>query len=217
MSMRWRVALPVSGLLVFALVSHHSFRMNREVQDTACRHFWWSCIELDTDPLELLPPVAPTCNGGECSVGWDVRSTWVHPGLLTKLLLLSGLPAFVVGLFVVRSLGQLGISEVLSFAILMPLLIFAWYYFVGWLVDRWTSRRSTRHNTARAQQLINRSSIPFPLLASQTLASFKSAHLGILTSIDGPDPFRRFLRSPCGRLHRPNGNSSEEIDCGCRA
>ena len=41
--------------------------------------------------------------------------------------MLSALPAFVVGTAVVRGLG---VSEVWSFAIVMPLLILAWFYFV---------------------------------------------------------------------------------------
>jgi hypothetical protein len=53
-----------------------------------------------------------------------------------KFLMLSALPAFVFGTAVVRGLASLGVSEVWSFAIVMPLLISAWFYFVGWLIDR---------------------------------------------------------------------------------
>jgi hypothetical protein len=55
--------------------------------------------------------------------------------------MLSAFPAFVFGGVIVRSLGRLGISEVSSFMVLMPLLISAWFYFVGWLVDRWRFKR----------------------------------------------------------------------------
>jgi hypothetical protein len=55
--------------------------------------------------------------------------------------MLSALPAFVVGEFAVHGLGRMGISQVSSFMFLMPVLIFAWYYFIGWLLDRWISKR----------------------------------------------------------------------------
>ena len=58
--------------------------------------------------------------------------------------MLSALPAFVVGTAVVRGLAGLGVSEVWSFMIVMPLLILAWFYFVGWLTDRWVHKRSQR-------------------------------------------------------------------------
>jgi hypothetical protein len=36
----------------------------------------------------------------------------------------------------IGGLGRLGVSEVLRFLSLVPALLFAWYYFLGWLVDR---------------------------------------------------------------------------------
>jgi hypothetical protein len=48
--------------------------------------------------------------------------------------------AFLVGVGIVHGLARVGISEVTSFMVSMPLLIFAWFYFVGWLLDR-SSRR----------------------------------------------------------------------------
>jgi high-affinity Fe2+/Pb2+ permease len=69
---------------------------------------------------------------------------WVEPGWFAKSLMLSAFPAFVLGAVVVHGLGRLGISEVSSFMVLMPLLISAWFYFVGWLVDRWRFKRSER-------------------------------------------------------------------------
>jgi hypothetical protein len=69
---------------------------------------------------------------------------WVEPGWFAKSLMLSAFPAFVFGAAVVHGLGRLGISEVSSFMVLMPLLIFAWFYFVGWLVDRSRFKRSRR-------------------------------------------------------------------------
>jgi len=36
----------------------------------------------------------------------------------------------------------MGISQVSSFMFSMPVLILAWYYLIGWLLDRWISKRS---------------------------------------------------------------------------
>jgi hypothetical protein len=55
--------------------------------------------------------------------------------------MLSAFPAFVVGGLAVGGLGRLGISEFSTFMLLMPVLIVAWYYFVGWLLDRWLGKR----------------------------------------------------------------------------
>jgi hypothetical protein len=66
----------------------------------------------------------------------------VEPGLLAKCLILSAVPAFLVGTGIVHSMSRLGVSEVTSFMISMPLLILAWFYFVGWIFDRWYRKRS---------------------------------------------------------------------------
>jgi hypothetical protein len=75
-------------------------------------------------------------------VGWDPVSIWVDPGWLAKMLMVSALPAFAIGALIVGGLGRLGTNEVWTFMISMPILICAWYYLVGWLVDRWAFRRS---------------------------------------------------------------------------
>jgi len=59
-------------------------------------------------------------------------------------LMLLALPAFVLGAISVSVLGHLGVNEVWSFMLLMPLFVFAWFYFVGWLVDRWVRKRRER-------------------------------------------------------------------------
>lgn len=75
---------------------------------------------------------------------FDLEYAWIDPGPLPRLLVLSALPAFVVGAVVVESLGRLGINEVISFMILMPLLICGWFYFLGWFIDRWRYKRSLK-------------------------------------------------------------------------
>jgi hypothetical protein len=140
MRMRWRLILPVVGLALFALESYVSLRVQPEVPKT--RYTWWSSIRLDSDPLEKRPqPPTPSCP--DC-VSFDESIAWVEPGWLARTLTLSALPAFMIGMAIVSALSNLGVSEVTSFMISMPLLIFAWYYFVGWLLDRRIEKRSRR-------------------------------------------------------------------------
>lgn len=128
--MRWRLVLPVIGLVLFAGVTYRSLRIHRALGSPS-RYFWWSGIRLDSDPLDKKPrsPV---------STEWNF---WVETGWVDKLLLVSALPAFAADAIVVSGLGRLGISEVSSFMISVPLFIFAWYYFLSWLVHRWTYKR----------------------------------------------------------------------------
>jgi hypothetical protein len=58
--------------------------------------------------------------------------------------LLSGAPAFLASVLIVRGLDRFGISEVTTFMAITPLLITVWYYAVGWGIDRWRRRRSLR-------------------------------------------------------------------------
>jgi hypothetical protein len=88
-------------------------------------------LRLDSDPA----------NKYNRATTWDLADRWVDPGLLEKFLIISAFPAFVVGGFAVGGLGRLGIDQVLSFMSVMPILIFAWYYFMGWLFDLWIRRR----------------------------------------------------------------------------
>ena len=138
--MRWRIILPVAGLLLFAGETYESVRMNHSWNSP--RYFWWASIPLDSDPLNKHQPVVPSCqNSAQNCATWDLRSVIVEPGPLTMLVMLSGLPAFAVGSVIVSGLGRLGINEIWSFMISMPLLLLSWYYFVGWLLDRWISKR----------------------------------------------------------------------------
>jgi len=145
MRMRWRFVLPIFGLILFADVTYNSFRMNREIQRTPNRYFWWSSTRLDSDPLNRHSLATESCKDSvEKCAGWTTEFILVHPGWIAKLLILSAFPAFVLGLLIVRGLGRFGFSEVTSFVVLMPLLVFAWYYFVGWVIDRRKYKRQPR-------------------------------------------------------------------------
>ena len=53
---------------------------------------------------------------------------------------MSALPAFLVGALFVAVLGRLGVNQVWSFLATMPVLILAWCFFVGRLLDKWIRR-----------------------------------------------------------------------------
>jgi hypothetical protein len=135
MRKRWRLVLPVVGLILFAAQSYASYRFNQELGRTPRKYYWWSSIRLDSDPLNRS---ANVLHPGE---GWERNWVWVDSGYLAKLLMFSGLPAFALGAISVGSLAQLGVNEVWSFAVSMPLFMFGWFYFIGWLIDRWLRKR----------------------------------------------------------------------------
>ena len=141
MRKRFRFVLPVVGLLLFGFESYHSVMMNHAAHTT--RYKYWSAIKLDTDPLGRHQPTFIPCKDdpkANC-VGWDPQYIWVHPGWITKTLLLGALPAFLVGALFVRGLGHLGVNQLLTFVISMPILITGWFYWVGRLVDRMSWQR----------------------------------------------------------------------------
>jgi|HubBroStandDraft_4_1064222.scaffolds.fasta_scaffold120281_2 hypothetical protein len=138
----WRLFLPVIGLSLFGAVTYRSYESQRTVtkdwQTTPRKYLWWSMIELDSNPSDKLDPH----HEARQENSYMLSMMEITSGLLDKILVFSALPAFIVGLFVVVVLGNLlGISQVSSFMALMPVLIFAWYYFVGWLLERWIRKR----------------------------------------------------------------------------
>jgi len=140
--MRWRLVLPVVGLIVFTAISYHSYRVNRE----GPRFFLWSTLRLDSDPLNR-DDQSPCLESKDPCVGWDpavVDRYWARPGLAERWFARFTLPAFFVSTLIVFGLGRFGISQVLSFFVSMPPLTLAWYYSVGWLVDRWRFKRSRK-------------------------------------------------------------------------
>jgi len=146
MRMRWRLALPIIGLTLFGAVTYHSVRMNRLGPSAPGRYFMWSAIRLDSDPLSRRVQLSNPCgSANEGCVGWDIRTidSWPHPTWLERLFALSALPALVTASGITIGLGRLGTNEILSFMISMPLFSFAWFYFIGWLLDRRRYKRSS--------------------------------------------------------------------------
>jgi hypothetical protein len=145
MRKRWRIVLPVIGLALFSAETYHSLRLHPEMNQG--KYFWWSSFRLDSDPHNRVPKRTATCKSGEENC-WDLQYILIDPAFLTKFQVLSAFPAFIVGWLAVGGLGRLGISEVSSFMFLMPVLIVAWYYFAGWLLDRWRSKRTRQSATS---------------------------------------------------------------------
>jgi hypothetical protein len=64
-----------------------------------------------------------------------------QPSLCARLLTITAVPSFLATLAIVKGLAKLGVSEVTSFIVATPPLIFAWYYFLSWAIARLTRRR----------------------------------------------------------------------------
>ena len=137
------------GVTLFTALTYHAVRVNHEKRDHSGRYFWWGAARLDSVPMDRHPLKRATVrpcpeNAGDC-VEWDPEYIWVTPGLMQRALVLSALPAFIIGLAIVRGLGHLGVSEVATFMVVMPLCMGIWFYSVGWLLDRWRYKRPSPH------------------------------------------------------------------------
>ena len=137
MRVRWRLILCVWGLSLFGLLTYSSLRVTDTNQPRhPTRYFWWGSVRLDTDPLNKhqLSKRCPEESGQTC--GFDPEYIWVTPGWIEIAWTLSAFPAFILTIAVVHELAHYGVSELLSFMFAMPLGTLAWFYAVGWLLDR---------------------------------------------------------------------------------
>jgi hypothetical protein len=143
MQLRWSVILPMVGLILFAAVSYRSMPVNHHEQEAPRKYYWWSSLRLDSDPLNENPQLAAPCaiEKQNCSKG-EFPNIKIVPSWLDRLLIISALPAFLAGAAIVVVLSKAGLDEVLTFMVCMPILLFVWYYFVGWLIERWGYRRA---------------------------------------------------------------------------
>ena len=148
MRRRWSVILPLCGLGLFLLVTHHAFHQRNEFhRNHNDRYFYWSSVLLDTDPLNHYGRghVPSPCTGGEKDcIEWDPEIRWVDPGFVPRFLFISALPSFLVESLIIRLIARAGVNEVPVFLITTPILICAWYYAVGLALDRWRHRRRSR-------------------------------------------------------------------------
>lgn len=144
MKARWRITLPLCGLVLFGMVPHRSIAENRLLVHNDRRYFSWSGIRLDSDPLgkHSKGPAVRPCGDTEKDCFTEPMDVWVDPGWITMCLVILAFPAFLIGAATVDGTARLGGSEVVSFMVSMPLLIGAWFYFTGRFLDRRKSKRS---------------------------------------------------------------------------
>jgi hypothetical protein len=143
MEIRFSLILPVLGLLLFTAVTLRSAKVNEHDAAHPHKYYWWSSLRLDTDPLNQHPATPPPCGDKEKNCAQDEsRTLQVSPNVLDKTLAISGFPAFLAGAGIVALSSRRGIDEVLAFMVSMPILLFGWYYLVGWLVDWLVARRN---------------------------------------------------------------------------
>jgi hypothetical protein len=144
MRIHWRVLLPTCGLLLFAF---GTFELYRDQPVRGGRYFWWASIRLDTDPLNKRVASAQIACKQEVSgtsescLLTDPIDIWIEPGWLARVLILAALPAFFLEAGTIAAMSRIGVSQLLTFMISMPLFIFAWFYFIGWLLDRCRNKR----------------------------------------------------------------------------
>jgi hypothetical protein len=143
MPLRWSLILPVLGLILFGAVTYRSMPANHHEQETPRKYYWWSSLRLDSDPLNEDPQLAAPCANQKqnCSNG-EFPNVKIAPSWLDRLLIVSALPAFLAAAAIVVVLSKLGLNEVLTFMVCIPILLFVWYYSVGWLIERWSKSQS---------------------------------------------------------------------------
>jgi len=150
MRMRWRPVFCLWGLILFGFLTYGSMRVNRDLRHGHhSRYFWWGSVRLDSDPWNRQPTLEPCTWRVKGDCGWDPGYISVRAGGFERALVLSAFPAFLAAMAVMRGLARFGISELLSFIFIMPVLMLAWFYTVGWLFDRWQYRRSLGRALAR--------------------------------------------------------------------
>jgi len=141
--MRWRVILPICGLLLFAWISYHSFQNYYSLNHVQGRYFWWGALRLDTDQQRPKTPPQPIqpCDDHQGCAQWEPEYAWISMSWQEKVLVLTGMPAFLVGGILFYVLGRAGINQVWTFMIATPVLLAGWYYLLGWLIDRAADRK----------------------------------------------------------------------------
>jgi hypothetical protein len=144
----WRLILPLIGLILFGVESYHSYRLDQRLAGTRHRYHWWASIRLDSQPrTRTREATPPSCDPGTTGCTMQFDFVWVDPGHLGNSLMLTGLPAFSVEAAILAIGARLGVSEIWTFMLTMPILIAGWFYLVGWLVDRSILRRALRRRS----------------------------------------------------------------------
>jgi hypothetical protein len=158
MRMRWRLILCFWGVTLFGLLTYGSVRVNSmqfnsgsRGQQHHNRYFWWGSVRLDSDPLNKRPTLKPCVEETDTDCDWNPQYIWVDPGLVERALLFTGFPAFLLATAIARGLAHFGVSELLSFVPGMLILTVAWFYMLGWFLDRWRHKRSLHRESVARQ------------------------------------------------------------------
>jgi hypothetical protein len=137
MRVRWKFLLPVVGLILFVGVTYDAGPWH----DASSRYYWWSYIPLDWEPLNQSDSACK--HGIENCQFFGPESIFRTGGSLSRGLILSAVPAFLLGLVAVKAFASYGVSEIPTFMVSMPLLIGGWFYLVGTIIDRVVTRMSS--------------------------------------------------------------------------
>jgi hypothetical protein len=97
----------------------------------------------------IEPPKVPKARQADGEeVGWDPQSITVDLGPLQKLLIVTGLPAFLLSVPLIHVFDRFGANELTVFLSSTAVGLGIWYWFVGWLIDsRWMTRPLWKHRT----------------------------------------------------------------------
>ena len=132
--------MPLAGLVLFGVQTYWSIEQDHRQQSETrhyLRYFMWSSLKLDRSPATIDPPAEPPCNQGqESCVGWDPGEIHRPIDPLAKVVVLTGIPAFLLSALTVGLFSRFGISQVFTFMIGTPIFLTFWYWFLGWLTDR---------------------------------------------------------------------------------
>ncbi len=147
MRIRLRLLLPVLALIPFVLISLQAYRdAAAATRGNSITSIYWLRVRLDSAPPK--PHSEPVCeDANNACVTWDLEDVglWAPPPpLLERAFVLAILPAFVIAVAITFGLGALGVSEIATFMIATPLLIVAWFYLIGFLIDRKKSKSIVR-------------------------------------------------------------------------
>jgi hypothetical protein len=133
----FRVALPTAAVIAFGAISYGSYHNAQQHHQLQARYFVWSTLRLDSDPLgKRYPSPCANLNTGESCFVWEDLAIYRHPSNAERVFVLLDFPAMIVGMFVSFMLGRIGVNEIWTFMISIPLLTAAWCFLVGRILDR---------------------------------------------------------------------------------
>ena len=132
--MRLHWFFPAVALVIFAIITFQSYRWHRRYYPKDPT-FLWGTLHLDSDPLNRHARNRCGDSDQDCE-GFELRTLWVEPGPLLEYYLLLSMPAFLLARLVTAAFAKVGVSEVVTFMICMPIALCAWYYVVGRASDR---------------------------------------------------------------------------------